>query len=197
MNILYHVFNSYLPLAINSFIIYVNMLRLKYKILTLLFMTMMFFALSPSLVKAVACPDGFDGGSINQIENGGSCDDHRTGGPEADSVEARQAAADPSRGADLNADCDDKGNCCESDNLTKDNCTIVGYIVTLVNILSGLVGLVVVVMIAYGGIRYSASGDNPQETAAAKAIIRNAIIALVTYIFSFAFLQYIIPGGLF
>lgn len=84
---------------------------------------------------------------------------------------------------------------CKGGDLNKDNCAIVYYIVQFTNILSGLVGIVIVIMIAYGGIQYSASKDNPQEAAAAKDKIRNAVIALVFYIFVFALLQYLIPGG--
>ncbi|MBA3758544.1 hypothetical protein H0X10_02840 [Candidatus Saccharibacteria bacterium] len=90
-------------------------------------------------------------------------------------------------------DCKPQGN----EPLSKDNCGIMFYIAQFTRVLSGLVGVVVVVMIAYGGIQYSMSKDNPQEAAAAKDRIRNAVIALVFYMFIFAFLQYLIPGGLF
>lgn len=81
--------------------------------------------------------------------------------------------------------------------LTKDNCTIVKYIITFINALSAIVGIVVVIMIVVGGIQYSASRDNPQATAAAKGRIVNAVIALVFFLFAFAFLQWIVPGGAF
>lgn len=86
---------------------------------------------------------------------------------------------------------------CDVEPLDKSNCGIVGIIVDVTNILSAVVGIVVVLMVVVGGIQYSASRDNPQATAAAKARIRNAIMALVAYLFVYAFLQYLIPGGIF
>lgn len=81
--------------------------------------------------------------------------------------------------------------------LSKDNCKILGMIITLTNVLSGLVGVVIVGMITFGGIRYMTAGGDPQKVVAARGQIRAALIALVLYIFSFAFLQWIVPGGLF
>jgi hypothetical protein len=65
-----------------------------------------------------------------------------------------------------------------------------------INILSGLVGIVIVTMITVGGIQYSSARDNPQAVAAARGRITNALIALVAYILMYAFLQYLIPGGI-
>lgn len=90
-------------------------------------------------------------------------------------------------------------NDCKGDPAThqvnKDNCKIIGYIVLLIQVLSAIVGIVVVIMIIVGGIQYSASGDDPQAVAAAKKRIMNAVIAIVFYIFGFAILQYLVPGG--
>lgn len=84
---------------------------------------------------------------------------------------------------------------CEG-SIDKDDCGITAYIVTFTQVLSGVVGIVVTIMIVWGGIKYSMSKDNPQETAAAKNTIRNALIALVFYFFTAAFLNYLIPGGI-
>lgn len=83
---------------------------------------------------------------------------------------------------------------CKDGNLNN-NCSIVKYIRTFVQALSALAGIVIVIMITVGGIQYSASKDNPQATAAAKGRVTNAIIALVSYLLLFGFLQYIVPGG--
>lgn len=84
---------------------------------------------------------------------------------------------------------------CTAQNLDKNNCGILAYLIDGINLLSALVGIVIVIMIAVGGLQYSASRDNPQSTQAAKEKIRNAILALLAYIFMYAFLQYLIPGG--
>lgn len=89
---------------------------------------------------------------------------------------------------DLEGDCKDT-------NITKENCGIIAYLVLFIRVLSGLVGIVVVIMITIGGIQYASSRDNPQAVVAARGRIMNAVIALVLYLFAFAFLQYIVPGG--
>jgi len=81
--------------------------------------------------------------------------------------------------------------------VTKDNCGIVAYVVTITRVLSGLVGVVVVLMIAIGGIQYATSRDDPAQVKAAKTRIQNAILALVFYMFALAFIQWLVPGGVF
>lgn len=85
---------------------------------------------------------------------------------------------------------------CTNNTPTANNCRIIGYVVTFIRVLSALVGVVVVGSIVYGGIQYTMSKDNPQATAAARERIRNALIALIGYIFTFAFLQWLVPGGI-
>lgn len=84
---------------------------------------------------------------------------------------------------------------CEVEPITRENCGIVDIVVTVIRVLSGLVGIVVVVMIAYGGVQYSLARDNPQAVSAAKSKIVNAILALVFYLMIFGFLQWVVPGG--
>ncbi len=74
---------------------------------------------------------------------------------------------------------------------------IVADLNNIVNFLSAGVGIVVVGVIIFGGIQYMAAGDNPQAVTAAKKRIANAFIALLAFIFMFAFLQWLIPGGVF
>lgn len=93
----------------------------------------------------------------------------------------------------FSAKCDPPGGAA----LDENNCGIVAYVQAAINILTALVGVVVVIMVAVGGVQYTTSRDNPQETAAAKRRIYNAILALLVYLFTFAFLQYLVPGGVF
>lgn len=88
------------------------------------------------------------------------------------------------------------GGTCEKQDLDQKNCAIIKYALLFTNILSALVGIVVVIMIAIGGLQYAASRDNPQATINAKNRLKTAVLALVGYLFIFAFLQYIIPGGI-
>ncbi len=66
-----------------------------------------------------------------------------------------------------------------------------------INALSALVGIVIVISIIMGGIQYAASGGDPQKVSAGKERILNAIVAFFVFIFLYAFLQYIVPGGVF
>jgi hypothetical protein len=86
---------------------------------------------------------------------------------------------------------------CKDANVNKDNCGIVAYLVDFINILSALVAIVVVIMVAVGGIQYAAAGSDPSAVVAARKRIINALIAFAMYIFMYAFLQWLIPGGLF
>ncbi len=84
---------------------------------------------------------------------------------------------------------------------TADTCLqknpIVKDLNTIVNFLSALVGVVVVGVIILGGIQFATAGDKAEAVSAAKTRIVNGVIALVAYLFIFAFLQWLIPGGLF
>ncbi|HET7827353.1 MAG TPA: hypothetical protein VFK97_00600 [Candidatus Saccharimonadales bacterium] len=66
----------------------------------------------------------------------------------------------------------------------------------IIDFLSAGVGLVVVGSLILGGIQYTMAGGNPDAVGKAKHRITNALLALVVFIFIFAFLQWIIPGGL-
>jgi hypothetical protein len=81
---------------------------------------------------------------------------------------------------------------------TKDNCDLIAkYVNPAIDLFSLSFGLIAVISIIFGAIQYSASQGDPQKTAAAKSRISNTILALVAYLFLYAFLQFIIPGGAF
>jgi hypothetical protein len=58
-------------------------------------------------------------------------------------------------------------------------------------------GVIVTITIVVSGIQYSASRGDPQQVAAAKKRIVNAVIAIVAFAFMFALLQFLVPGGVF
>lgn len=155
-----------------------------------------------------------EGGYMLTYQDGGPYDDHcyeasgtmveGVGGTivmlPRDCSELRQklAASSQSTGSssdgvyyNLEANCNPNN----SQQLNKENCGIYAYLVLFINALSAMVGVVVVGMIIMGGIQYAMSADDPQKVSAAKDRIRNAIIALVAFIFTYAFLQWIVPGG--
>ncbi|HEX9679476.1 MAG TPA: hypothetical protein VGA08_02540 [Candidatus Saccharimonadales bacterium] len=67
----------------------------------------------------------------------------------------------------------------------------------IVNFLGLGVAIAVTGLLVVGGIQYITSAGNPQQISSAKSRIRNALIALVLYIFMYAILQWAVPGGIF
>lgn len=65
----------------------------------------------------------------------------------------------------------------------------------IVNVLAGLVSIVSIGVIILGGIQYSTAGGNPQALTNARKRILNGLLALAAFIFIWAFLQWLIPGG--
>lgn len=102
-----------------------------------------------------------------------------------------QQAGDTASDAKCSGDPD-----CVVDQTAK-NCGITRYLNMFVNILTGLVGVAIVGSIIVGGIQYSMSAGDAQAVGAAKKRISNALLALLIYSFTFAFLQWIVPGGVF
>lgn len=76
------------------------------------------------------------------------------------------------------------------------DCILKTYVDPAVNVLSGLAGIIVVANIAIGGIQYSSAGGDPGKVSAAKSRITKAILALVAFIFLYAFINFILPGGI-
>lgn len=74
---------------------------------------------------------------------------------------------------------------------------VLDMLFALLRFVSAGVGLVVIGSIIWAGIQYSTSRGNPQSTEAAIKRVTNAVIALMIYIFSFAILNFLVPGGLF
>ena len=73
---------------------------------------------------------------------------------------------------------------------------IYDFIFAMIRFLTFGVGVVITIAIIMSGIQYTTSEGNPEKTMAAKNHIQNAIIGLMMYIFAFALLNYLIPGGL-
>lgn len=126
-----------------------------------------------------------------------------TGGTQAsDSGSSSLGAAAGQAGADAaDAQKQQITNCKKSDGTSSKNCLadnpLIQELVKIFNLLSALVGIVVIGVIIFGGIQYSASHGDPQAVAQARKRITNAVLALIAYLFFFALLQYLIPGGPF
>lgn len=101
----------------------------------------------------------------------------------------------------LDPTCTPTGGDCKGngtiESVNEKNCGIISYIVIITNVLSALVGVIIVAMIIWGGIQYSTAGADASKVQAAKQKIINALVALVLFVFGFTIVQWLIPGGLF
>lgn len=92
----------------------------------------------------------------------------------------------------------DPALCGDSTCDTVDNCNLTKkYLNPIINkLLAPLALLAVIVGVIWGSIEYTTSGGDPQRVASAKGHIQKALIALLAFIFLYAFLQWLLPGGL-
>lgn len=126
-------------------------------------------------------------------ESGGTWENSRCGECPSDSTSNGVTCTGSGVGNNPSGDC----NVAPGEPLNQSNCGIIKYIVVFTKALSALVGIVIVIMIAIGGVQYAASKDDPSQVTGAKSKIQNAVMALIFYIFALAFLQWLIPGGVF
>lgn len=84
---------------------------------------------------------------------------------------------------------------CSSATLRADNCQIIGYLVTAINLLSAVAGLAIVGSIMFAGFQYMTARDNSGQVEAAKKRIIWALVALGIFIFTYAALNWLVPGG--
>jgi hypothetical protein len=71
------------------------------------------------------------------------------------------------------------------------------YLQPVIFFLGGGVGVAAAISYALAGIQYGSSADDPSKVTKAKERIFNTTIALLGFMFLWAFLEYLIPGGLF
>lgn len=83
---------------------------------------------------------------------------------------------------------------CAIDNQSACN-PIQQYLNPFIKFLALLVGIAITAGIIWGGIQYSMSAGDPQKSAVAKNHIRNAVLALLAYLFLYAFMKFLVPGG--
>ena len=77
-----------------------------------------------------------------------------------------------------------------------DRCDLVAKVINpLIKFFAAALGLIVTIAIVVGGIQYATSADDPQVVAKAKSRIINAVLALLGFIFLWALLQWLVPGG--
>ncbi len=105
----------------------------------------------------------------------------------------------PTQGISGSTDNAQSGHCPANKDGSKPlgNCNILEqYLNPIINAFTIVVILAVVISMVIGGIQYSTSADQPGAQAAARRRIINAVIAMICFSFLWAFLQWIVPGGI-
>lgn len=72
-----------------------------------------------------------------------------------------------------------------------------GVLLVAINILTAGIGVAAVAGIVWGSILYTTASGKPEQVKKANIVIANTVLGIVAYALMFAFLNYIIPGGLF
>lgn len=94
------------------------------------------------------------------------------------------------------AEAEARGPNCQGTKLGSSDAGLVGkYGIPILNFLGAIVGLIVTISVVAGGIQYAISANDPAALAAARSRVRNAVIALVAFLFLYGFLQWLVPGG--
>lgn len=163
--------------------------KLKFFIITLGLLALIPIAASGSHVQAAYCTNTATDKACNQCSSQ-ACDNGRPTKKAADCPSGKIDPTDNSKCLALGNGCDQTTGICSNNPIVKD-------LNDVVNVLSGLVGVAVVGAIILGGIQYAMAGDKAEAVSAAKKRIINGVIALVAFLFIFAFLQWLIPGGIF
>ncbi len=73
---------------------------------------------------------------------------------------------------------------------------IIFFLKDILKLLSGIIGLVVLLMIVIAGFQYLTSAGDPARVKAGKDRLQNAIVALLLYLMMFAILTFLVPGGI-
>lgn len=67
----------------------------------------------------------------------------------------------------------------------------------IIGILTALAGVAALAGIVYGAVLYTSAGGNAEQTKKAMGIITNVVIGVIAFALMFAFLNFLIPGGVF
>ena len=82
-------------------------------------------------------------------------------------------------------------------NCGSDGGIIKSFLITVVNFLAVGVGLAVVTGIVVGAVMYTTAAGSADQAKKGIGYIRNAVIALLLFIFLSALVNFLVPGGLF
>lgn len=66
-----------------------------------------------------------------------------------------------------------------------------------IQLLTGLVAVAALGGLVYGAMLYTSAGPNVEQVKKARGIFTNVVIGIIAYALMFAFLNFLIPGGVF
>lgn len=89
--------------------------------------------------------------------------------------------------------CDQKGG--KSGDPSKSG--VWGLLLLGINILTAGVGVAAVAGIVIGSVMYMTAGDSPDKIKKANIFLTNVILGIIVYAAMWAFLNFLIPGGMF
>lgn len=69
-----------------------------------------------------------------------------------------------------------------------------GIVVTVINILLYIIGIIAVIMLIFGGIKYATSAGDSNKVTSAKNTIMYAIVGLVIAVFAYALVNWVLKG---
>jgi len=104
------------------------------------------------------------------------------------STETKIPEGDP-----INTDCNSEQ--LHAPNGTEGDCGIIGLLVNGINFLTALAGMAIIASIIFAGYQYMIAQDNSGQIQAARTRIIWSIVALLMLIFTYAFLNWVVPGG--
>jgi hypothetical protein len=85
-------------------------------------------------------------------------------------------------------------NCSQGQNVPANLFGDGGIFVTIVNIFLFIIGAIAVIMLIYGGIRYTISGGDSKNVTAAKDTILYAVVGIIVAILAYAIVNFVISG---
>lgn len=86
--------------------------------------------------------------------------------------------------------CDSQSRVCADRNDNKN--TLPALLRNIINLLLTVIGIIAVIMIIIGGIRYTTSGGDAGETKTARDTLIYAVVGLVIAIMSFALVNFVV-----
>src|SRR5688572_24071525 len=85
-------------------------------------------------------------------------------------------------------------HCIKKEGTGKDNPIFI-YMRNIIKFIGAGVGMVLVLLVIVGGIRFTTAQGNPQAVQSAVKMIVSAVIGLIMFVLLFAIINYLLPGG--